>query len=298
MFQSQRQEPGATLWEYTCPQAARFFRQYPSFPTGPVLMTTCLRLLCLLLPLLCGVVPGGAASAVTLRVAAQEGTEPKFIAASGGAVVGLCIDILRAIEKQEPGLTFTGDQHWMPLVRVYTELARGDQDAACGVQRTADRERKFTFLEPALFPINYMLLARADDPVVINSWDDVRQLGPTTVVLANRGFASVQILEAAGGLQVDARSASPPMNLQKLIAGRARLFLHRTPGLQAFLVRAGAADKVRILPAVLASTHLYLVLGKHVDRDTAARVQHALTQLDKAGELERLLRRWDGPVTP
>ncbi|MES2118447.1 MAG: transporter substrate-binding domain-containing protein [Pseudomonadota bacterium] len=260
-------------------------------------MTTRLPLLCLLLPLLCGALPAGATGGVVLRVAAQEGTEPKFIA-RGGTVVGLCVDILRAIEKQDPGLVFTGDQHWMPLVRVYTELARGEQDAACGVQRTADRESKFTYLEPSLFPINYMLLARADDPVVINSWEDVRQLGPHTVVLANRGFASVQILESVGGLQVDARSASPPMNLQKLIAGRARLFLHRTPGLQAFLDRAGAADKVRILPVVLASTRLYLVLGKHVDHDTVVRVQHALVRLDKAGELERLLHRWDGPVTP
>lgn len=260
-------------------------------------MTTCLRLLCLLLPLLCGAWPYGMAGAVTLRVAAQEGTEPKFVA-RGGAVVGLCVDILRAIEKLDPGLTFTGDQHWMPLVRVYTELARGAQDAACGVQRTADREHKFVFLEPALFPLNYMLMARADDPVVINNWDDVRQLGPDTVVLANRGFAGVSILEAVGGLKVDARSASPLMNLQKLIAGRGRLFLHRTPGLQAFLQRAGAADKVRILPVVLETSYIYLVLGKHVDHATAARVQEALSRLDKAGELERLLHRWDGPVTP
>jgi ABC-type amino acid transport substrate-binding protein len=260
-------------------------------------MKTRLRLLCLLLPLLCSMWPGGTAGAVTLRVAAQQGTEPKFIA-RGGAVVGLCVDILRAIEKLEPGLTFSGDQHWMPLVRVYTELARGEQDAACGVQRTADRERKFIFLEPALFPINYMLMARADDPVVINNWDDVRNLGPDTIVLANRGFASVQILEAVGGLNVDARSASPPMNLQKLLAGRARLFLHRTPGLQAFLERAGAADKVRILPVIMSSNRLYLALGKHVEHDTVARVQHALTRLDKTGELERLLHRWDGPVTP
>lgn len=260
-------------------------------------MTTRLRLLILLLPLLCGALPAGATGSVILRVAAQEGTEPKFIA-RGGTVVGLCVDILRAIEKQEPGLTFTGDQHWMPLVRVFTELAGGEQDAACGVQHTPDREGKFTFLEPALFRNDYMLLARADDPVAVNSWDDVRQLGPRTVVLANRGFASVQVLEAAGGLHVDARSANPAMNLNKLIAGRARLFLHRTPGLQAFLNRNGATDKVRILPVVLASAPVYLVLGKHVASDTVARVQHALTQLDKTGELERLLRRWDGPVPP
>lgn len=241
------------------------------------------------------------AAAVTLRVAAQEGTEPKFIAAGpeqGAAVVGLCVDILRAIEHITPGLTFVGDQHWMPLVRVYTQLGNGEQDAACGVQRTHARESRYRYLEPALFTLNYMLLARADDAIEVNNWNDLRQLGPRSVVLANRGFAAVEMLGALGGVQVDSSSASPAMNLQKLIAGRGRLFLHRTPGLQAFLNQNGAAGKVRILPVPMISAKVYLALGRHVKPEVVAQVQRALTRLDQTGELHRLLQRWDDAAPP
>src|SRR5476649_1990028 len=85
--------------------------------------------------------------ATELRVAAQEGTEPKFIASDQG-IVGLCIDIMRAIERVDPGLKFVGDQHWMPLIRVYSEAANGKQDAVCGVQDTPERRRHYVFLDP------------------------------------------------------------------------------------------------------------------------------------------------------
>ncbi|MBJ7311095.1 substrate-binding periplasmic protein [Rugamonas sp. CCM 8940] len=238
--------------------------------------------------------PVAAQAAAPLRVAAQEGTEPKFINAErGDGIAGLCIDIFRAIEKIEPGLAFVGDQRWMPLVRIYSELASGGQDAACGVQRTSERSGKFLFLEPALFIINYHLLARIDDDIVVDDWDDVRRLGGNGVVLANRGFATTTVLEQLGGLQIDASSTSPPMNLHKLIAGRGRLFLHRSPGLHAFLKRNDAVGKVRILPVVMATAPLYLAVGKHVDPGQVGRLRHALQVLERRGELERLLRKWD-----
>jgi hypothetical protein len=37
-------------------------------------------------------------------------------------MVGLCIDIMRAIEQIDPGLRFVGHQRWKPLIRAYSEL--------------------------------------------------------------------------------------------------------------------------------------------------------------------------------
>lgn len=234
-----------------------------------------------------------AAPVTVLRVAAQEGTEPKFMAGPQGSIVGLCIDIMHAIERIDPGLRFEGHQHWMPLVRVYHEASTGQQDAVCAMQRLPEREPLYRFLEPALFNINYMLMARADDPAVINNWDDVRKLGPQAVVLANRGFAANQMLEQLGGIQVDASAASTAMNLHKLMAGRGRFFLHRTPGLQGVLERGGALNKVRILPTVMLKAPLYMVLSRQIDAAAAERVRAALEQLARSGELDQLLKKWD-----
>lgn len=234
------------------------------------------------------------ASGITvLRVAAQEGTEPKFVPGPQGSVIGMCIDIMRAIERIAPGLRFEGHQQWMPLVRVLYEVSVGQQDAACGLQRTVERLPLYHFLDQELFIVNYVLVARADETAIINSWDDVRKLGPQAVLLTNRGFAATSFLEQLGGLQIDGSAASTAVNLQKLIAGRGRFFVHRTPGLQAILVHSGVAGKVRIMPTVMSRAPLYMALSRQLDPGVAERVRSALDQMARSGELDQLLRKWD-----
>jgi ABC-type amino acid transport substrate-binding protein len=230
---------------------------------------------------------------VTLRTAAQEGTEPKFIAAGPDRIIGLCVDLLRAIEQTDPGLRFVGDQRWKPLIRAYSELESGSEDVQCAVQRTADREKRYNFIGPALYTSAYHFLARSSDKLVINNWDDVRRLAPDNIVLVNRGFAAAGILGELGGIEVDASSASPELNLQKLIAGRGRLYFHRGPGLARLLERTGTAARVQILPQVMYSARLYFAASRQLDAHIAERVAKALFVLEKKGELERLMRKWD-----
>ena len=241
--------------------------------------------------LLCALAPAMAAAAA-LRIAAQEGTEPKYIAA-GPQVVGLCVDLLRAMERVDPSLSFSGDQQWMPQIRSYSEVSAGRQDVLCGIQHTPERDQQYVFIDPPMLPIEYRLIVRAGDTVHINSWDDVRKLGAQGVVLSSRNYATTTILAQLGGLQVDAAATNPLLNLHKLVSGRGRFFLHRSTGLQAFLDRNDLGDKVKILPAVMYSTQLHMALGKHVDPAVAARMQHALELLNKNGELERLRKKWD-----
>nr|WP_315253978.1 ABC transporter substrate-binding protein [uncultured Duganella sp.] len=230
---------------------------------------------------------------ILLRTAAQEGTEPKFIAAGKDRIGGLCIDIMRAIEQADPGLRFAGEQRWKPLIRAYSELESGLEDVQCAVQRTAEREKRFNFIGPALYTIDYHFLARANDLLTIHTWDDVRKLKPDNVVLVNRGFAAGDILAALGGIEVDASSTSQELNLQKLIAGRGRLYFHRGPGLQKLLTRTGTSDKVRILPQVMFSAKLYFATSKQLDPRVGERLAAVLHQLEKTGELARLMRKWD-----
>jgi ABC-type amino acid transport substrate-binding protein len=245
--------------------------------------------------ILAGVLLGSSAGAtpVTLRVAAQEGTEPKFIAAGKDRVVGICVDLFRTLERIDPGLIFVGDQQWLPLVRAHSELANHQHDAMCAIQRNAERERQYLYLDLPLFPLQYMLLARANDPVVINGWDDVRKLGAQGVVLVNRGYTTAETLEQFGGLRINSSATSPAMNLQKLVAGRGRFFLHRGPDLHGFLARSGFAGKVKILPHVMYTTYVYMAMGTHVDPVVVARVQRALEQMERTGELARVLRKWN-----
>ncbi|GJJ02041.1 hypothetical protein RugamoR64_25790 [Duganella rhizosphaerae] len=238
---------------------------------------------------------GASIAATEIRTAAQQGTEPKFQSAdaTGARVVGICIDIMRAVEKLDPGLKFTGDQVWQPLPRIYSAMDRGVQDASCGLSHSPERDKKYVFVGPPLFSIRYYLIARSDDAALIANWDDLRKLAPDNVVLANRGFAGVTVLESAGVAQIDAGAADPKLNLQKLLAHRGRFFFHRTPGLQAVLDRSGMAAKFKILPTVMAVSPLHFVVGKQVDPAVVERLRAALQTLEKSGELERIARSWD-----
>ncbi|WP_229219486.1 ABC transporter substrate-binding protein [Duganella sp. BJB1802] len=236
---------------------------------------------------------GDGIAATDIRTAAQQGTEPKFQGAGDGRVAGVCIDIMRAIERLDSGLRFTGDQVWQPLPRIYSSLDRGMQDASCGLSRNPERERKYLFVGPALFTIRYYLVARIDDTAVVGSWDDLRRLEPDNVVLANRGFAGVGILEQAGVARIDAGAGDPKLNLQKLLAHRGRFFFHRTPGLKTLLERAGVAAKVKILPTEMAASPLYFMVSRRFDPALAERLRAALQTLEKSGELERIAKSWE-----
>jgi ABC-type amino acid transport substrate-binding protein len=234
-----------------------------------------------------------AEATVTLRTAAQEGSEPKFIADGKDKIAGLCIDIMRAVEQIDPGLRFVGDQQWKPLIRVIAELANGTEDVGCAIQRTPDREKLFNFIGPALYTIDYHFLVRSDDDITVNNWDDVRKLGPSAVVLVNRGYAAGEILTAMGGFTVDASSPRAELNLHKLVAGRGRLYFHRGPGLHKLLQRTGTASQVKILPQIMYSAKLYFTASKQLDRKVSDRIANALFSLEKKGELERLIHKWD-----
>lgn len=237
--------------------------------------------------------PAATAPVVSLRVAAQAGTDPKFIDAGDGRIIGVCIDIFRTIERIDPGLVFIGDQQWLPLVRAHSEVVNHQHDALCAIQRTPERELQYTFIDLPLLPLRFQLLARADDAVVVHTWDDVRRLGADGVILTNRGFGTTEALERIGGLRFSASAADPLNNLQKLVARRGRFFLHRGPGLKSFIQRSGYGGKVKILPQVMYQTETYMALGTHVDPAVVARVRRAVEQMERTGELARLLKKWD-----
>ena len=237
------------------------------------------------------------ASAVTeLRTAAQQASEPKFVTVvdNGRAVVGgLCVDIMRAIESTDPGLKFTGDQVWQPLVRMEAGMGNGDLDVVCGLLRTGAREARYTYLDTALFSVTYYLIARADDEVQIQSWDDVRNLGDHGIVLVINGFGILGKLETVPGLKIDAGAYTSKGNFDKLLAGRGRFYYHRSPGINAEIRNAGVEEKVRILPTAMHREKFYMVGSRKLPADTLNRLGKAIAQLERNGELAKLFKQWD-----
>jgi polar amino acid transport system substrate-binding protein len=236
------------------------------------------------------------AMALTLiRVAAQESAEPKFIANTGNNPIrigGICIDIMRAIEKNNNTIQFVGDQMWQPRARIDAGINAGTIDAICGVQRTKARESRYNFVTPALFSLSYLLAVRADDDIDVSSWGDIRKLNKDGIILVQHGFGIVDILEKAGGLTIDSGATSSLANLKKLIAGRGRFYCHRSPGIKSQIKDAGLESKVKLLPKFKFEENFYMALSKTVSDADAKKISAAILALESSGELKRLFEQY------
>jgi len=245
--------------------------------------------------LLVGALAIGCAHAqIAIRTTSQTDTAPKYIARSNqpsAPVEGLCIDIDRAIERLDNSLHFTGEQSWMPPNQVIGELGKGHLDMGCGFMKT-DERKQFHFIDPPLFTTDLVLVARADDPVVIHNWDDLRALGDKSVILVDHDYALVGTLKEHGDLHYDDTTWGLKENLQKLRAGKGRFYLHRLLGLVDGIKRAGMNSDVRILPTSLYRQSYYMVFAPQASTDMVQRTQKAVATLSKNGDLLKLLQKW------
>lgn len=237
-----------------------------------------------------------AAGAVSLiHTAAQISSEPKFIAVTANgkpAVGGICVDIMRAIERVEPGLRFVGDQSWQPRTRIQAGLKSGVIDAACGLLRVDERDAIFNFVDTPLFAVQYRLVVRADDKVQVANWEDIARLGDDGVILVTQGFGIIDILDKVGGLTIDASASTAESNLRKLVAGRGRFYCHRSPGVMSEIRQAGLQDQVKLLPAIMQTENFYMALSTKMAPDDVKKLSAAVALLQRRGELAAMFDRY------
>jgi ABC-type amino acid transport substrate-binding protein len=230
-----------------------------------------------------------------IHTAAQESSDPKFVAIvkdGKPAVGGICVDIMRAVERVDPSLKFVGDQSWQPRLRLEAGALAGSLDVICGSLRSRERLSKFDFIDTPIFSVDYVLAVRADDPVHVENWEDVRMLGDDGIILVIQGFGVVDILQQIGGLKIDASANSSKSNLDKLFARRGRFFCHRSPGMATEIRHAGMSDKIKVLPTVMLKENFYMIVSRKMAPDNARKLSAALALLSSKGELAAMFQKY------
>lgn len=232
-------------------------------------------------------------ASVVIRTAAQESSEPKFIALHHQhAVGGICVDIFRAIEKRNSEIKFVGDQVWMPRLRIDANFHENRIDAICGVQNIQRNTAQYKLLDTPLFAVDYLLAVRADDPIELNSWEDIRALNDEGIILVLRGFGIADILQNIGGLKIDNGATSSLSNLRKLLAGRGRFYCHRSPGIKKSIAQAGFEKQVRLLDNPKLTEKYFMGVRKNLPEEQVKMISDALAFLHKSGELKRIFDRY------
>jgi polar amino acid transport system substrate-binding protein len=237
-------------------------------------------------------------TAAGLKSAAREGAEPAFIASAHQGVTivdGICVDFMRAIEEIAPDIAFDQAPELLPALRVETAVAYNQIDIACGFLRSAEEESKVNYIEPALFSMSYSLLARAGDDVQIKDWNEIASLGDKGVILVNPDSGLISRLRGVGGLKVDFGGRSWEINLQKLLVGRGRFYLHQTPGFDAMLAKSEFNGKVKTLSMMIKRENFYIISSKSLPANVRERIQAAIVEIDRSGLRQRILDKWNIP---
>lgn len=231
---------------------------------------------------------GSGADALKLRVLAQQSMPPKWLMRDGQRI-GICPDILAAIEKIEPRIDFVGFDAQRSTPAIEQVLEAGLVDAACGLLDNDRRRQLAQVVGPALYTVRHRLAAARGDGVTVRNLDELASL--RALVVITRGSQYAAQLRAAG-LEVDDSNGDNIVNLKKVAAGHGRFFYSNELSLSWLLQDAAVQGQLRIVPGVLKEDPIYFWISKKVDPATAAMVDRALNKLQASGELVRIYKSW------
>ena len=232
-----------------------------------------------------------AAQSLVLHTAAQEHALAKYDPANVQAP-GLSFEIARAIEKIDPGLSFSGFDTAMPLPRILALMKAGQLDIVIGIFHRPERESMVGYLDQPLYQVNHCVAVRADDPIDLSGMDDLRKLAQDNIVMTMQGTAFETYLRGAGLQNIDVGTNDLKILLKKLTSGRGRFVYESDLNLKEAIRKFHLQDKVRILPVSFRNEAQFAAVRKDLDRAAAARLEADLEQLAKNGELKRIFARY------
>jgi glutamate/aspartate transport system substrate-binding protein len=229
------------------------------------------------------------AQTITLHTLPQEGSAPKFMDGAA-ATSGHCPDILAAIERTDKTLQFAIAPQAAPIKRMENDLKAGRIDVLCALLDTPLRNEIAHRIEPPIFQVQERLVGLRDDNGSVQSLQDLAQSGALVVTQSGASYATdlrnagVKVVETPGG---------SAMALRNVESSRAR-FYYTNALTGAYYIRTeGLGQKLRLHPGVLKSSPSYLWAGRHLDSATVQKLEKAVQQLKRSGELDRIYLRYE-----
>lgn len=219
------------------------------------------------------------ASAIDLKTISQD-SFPKYFLKEDGSVGGISVDILKAVHNIDPFFNFIGLENLAPASRILEDLKTGDIDFFCGLARTQKREALYNYPQTPLYSFRYILVARADDPISI---DSEKSLAHTNhVVLGLLGSKSIAEAEANGVTTDTAKNIE--LCLRKLLFGRGRFVKYHDMGMLSTAKKMGILHKIRVVYEYPKVNYHYIPFSKRVPQEIVDRFDRALIKLHEAGD--------------
>lgn len=201
--------------------------------------------------------------------------------ARGDQVTGVAADIVREMFKRA-GIDYTLTLRF-PWERIYNTALQKPGYGIFVTARLPEREELFKWVGP-IGPDDWVLLARADSPISLQSLDEARQYS----VGAYKGDAIAEHLEGKGLQPVLALRDQE--NVKKLVEGSIDLWATGDPAGRYLAAQEGVSGLRRVLR--FDSTELYLALNREIDDETVQKLQKALDQMRAEGLIDEINKRY------
>jgi polar amino acid transport system substrate-binding protein len=225
-----------------------------------------------------------------LRTAQQSGALVKYDPDGGPNRPGICMEVMQAVQRMDPGLQFTGlDQH-VPLKRVERLLADGLVDVFFCLLKSPEREKLWRYVSIPLYTIRHVIVQRTDDPRNLDTLPELAESSRRKPVLVMRGTALARRLLQAG--VAIAEVGSEREALQMLLMNRADVIYGQDINLLRHVSDARLATKMKFGRTVFQEEPQYLALRADLPAAYEERLTQALRRLERDGVLRALAEKY------
>ncbi|MFG6439840.1 substrate-binding periplasmic protein [Roseateles sp. LKC17W] len=226
---------------------------------------------------------------LTLRTAQQSGSIVKYDT-NTPARPGLCLEILRAVERVDPTLRFTGLTQKLPLKRVERLLAEREVDVFFCLLKSPERERQWRYAPVPLYVIRHVVVQRIDDGRHFDTLAQLAQASRAKRVLVMRGTAIARHLVKAQVAITEVGSEREA--LQMLSMGRADMVYGQDINLLRHIHESQMGTQVKLGRTVFQEEPQYLALRADLPAAHEERLTNSLRKLDKDGTLRQLTEKY------
>ena len=235
---------------------------------------------------------GLAASAqeLTLRTVQQGSSVIKYDPDGAPARPGLCLEIIRAVERADPSLHFSGLDQMVPLKRVERLLADGLADVFFCLLKSPEREKQWRYVPVPLYTVRHVVVQRADDPRTLDNLAELAALSQRKPVLVTRGTALARRLVAAE--VAISEVASEREALQMLALGRADAIYGQDINLQRHIADSKLGDKLKLGATVFHEEPQYVALRSDLPAGHEERLTQVLRKLERDGTLKQIADKY------
>ncbi|PTT89905.1 hypothetical protein DBR42_06940 [Pelomonas sp. HMWF004] len=231
-----------------------------------------------------------AAQTLSLRTVQQSGSLVKYDPDGNPLKPGLCMEVMRAVQKLDPGLSFTGQQQHVPLRRVERLLSEGQIDVFFCLLRTTERERQWRFAPVPLYTIRHVVVQRSEDTRPVDTLGDLAALSHGQPVLVMRGTALAQRLKMAEVTITEVGSEREA--LQMLALGRTDAIYGQDINLLRHIKEARLDNRLKLGRTVFMEEAQFLALRADLPAADEERLTQALRKLERDGTLRHLAEKY------